>query len=161
MLAPFERKSQAGFLEAFLSGILFRGGRCVRCRLAEFRGRFPAAAEGFIEGDEAGQYVGLGLYALVLCGEEGAFGVEYVEEIDETLFVEVVGDIEGLLACFDGCGEFDEAVLFFGVADEGVFDVFEGDEDGLFVVEEGLFLSGVLYAYIGADASRVKHGPLY
>ena len=99
--------------------------------------------------------------ALVLGGEEGAFGVEYVEEIDESLFVEVVGDIESLLACFDGGGEFDEAVLFFGVADECVFDVFEGDEDGLFVVEEGLLLSGVLYADSGADASGVKHGPLY
>ena len=160
MLAPFERKSQAGFLEAFRSGFLFRGGRCVRCRLAECKGRFPAAAEGFIEGDEAGQDVGFTLEALVLGGEEGALGVEDVKEIDETLFVEVVGDVECFLAGLDGGGEFDEAVLFFGVADEGVFDVFEGVEDGLFVGEEGLLLSGVLYADIGADASGVEDGPL-
>ena len=121
---------------------------------------FPAAAEGFVEGDEVDGDGAVAVGELVLGGVEGAFGVEDVEEAGDAVGVAIVGELEGLLAGIDGLGEGLAAGLLVGVGDEGVLDIGEGAEDGALVIGKGLFLEGVLDVDLGADFFALEERPV-
>ena len=73
----------------------------LRERRPKFR-RFPAAAKGFVEGDEIGGNRPVALDERVLRLIEGAFGVQHVDETGQAGGIELIGQVQGFLAGLDG-----------------------------------------------------------
>lgn len=103
--------------------------------------------------------MGAALDAGVFGEEEGAIGFEDIDEAGEACEVAVAGEIAGAGGGGGAVGETGETALFLTEVDEGGFDVFEGGEDGFFVVGGGgLGVSG-LGVGGGAELTGIEDGP--
>src|SRR2546426_498939 len=98
---------------------------CARLILRKPRLRFPAAAEGFVEGDEV---LGDGFFALrelVFGLIERALGVEDIEEISEALGVKFVSQLDPPPVGLRFVLQRTVANLLLGISDEGVFHILQ------------------------------------
>jgi hypothetical protein len=88
--------------------------------------------------------------------EQGALGVEHVEEIDFTRLVALACDQIGIAGELGG--SFQGVETFGGTAagDERVFGFRESGEHGAAVVVDGLLLGGAGGLDVGADAAGVE-----
>ena len=71
---------------------------------------FPAAAQGFIEGDEVGGDVAVALHQRVFGGAESGLGDQYVKEFEHPLRIELQRQVKGFTVIGDGV--FERLVVF-------------------------------------------------
>src|ERR1035441_10858396 len=81
---------------------------------------FPAAAQGFVDGDEAGGGAGFALGQLGLDRELGALGIEHGQEIVHTALVTLAGQCHGLSRRTVGLSQVIAADLLAPEIEQGV-----------------------------------------
>ena len=123
-----------------------------------FRAR-PTAAEGLVDGNKGDGGVLLAADELVLCGVDRAFGVQDGKEVLEAARVAVRGQGQGAAGGVYGGPQRSFAGALSRVGGECILDLFQGREDLLLVLEQGLFLAGVLHFDVGANFSAREDGP--
>ena len=113
---------------------------------------FPAAAEGFVEGDKVGGDRLVGLDERVLGREKFTLGVEHGEKVDDASLVLLSRQLDGSPCGGHGVGKSGAAGLLAGVADQGVLDLLQGLQNRVAIGEGRL---ATLFG-TGSDVARMR-----
>src|SRR5215472_8436723 len=98
----------------------------------------PAAAEGFVDGDQVGDDGGVALGEIVFGGELLTLSVEHAEKVGEAAGVDFVGERSRLATGLDLGEQALAAVLFMAVSGERVLGFFERAKDRVLIGGESL-----------------------
>ena len=96
-------------------------------------GSLPAAAQGFVDRDQAGRGVRAALRQLVLGLKLRPFGVEHVQEPDQAALVARPGDLRCGVAFLSSSSQLHQPVAGPGMGHQGIFGFLQGLEYGLLV----------------------------
>jgi hypothetical protein len=93
----------------------------------------PAAAERAVQTDGLPRHLCFGTHEVEVDLERPTFGVEHLEELDKTAFVDLSDEVRGVHGGVSRLHELAPAQLLLAVSDERALDIFDSEEDGLLI----------------------------
>jgi len=98
----------------------------------------PAAAQRLVKADDGGQHIGFRRGLAVFGGEARAVRIEHFLEIHRAGLVERPGERGGVARRLGGPASGQHAIMTAGVAGQGILDILERRQNGLFIGDQRL-----------------------
>ena len=118
----------------------------------------PAAAECLIQANQIRGCVALAAHELVFRRIERCLRFKHREEITDSVRVELIGQVDRLLACFRRHHQCLLTFLLAFTGDEGILDFFERLKDHLMISDHSLLLACLLYLDVGSQTAAIEDG---